>query len=97
MKEVMSMKNVTMPKLSAKTVDQEVKIILETMYARPSQISELFSLSVSELSRHISHLRRHQNKDTPVVLTLGPRLTLINIRGFERYLISKNEKWLKEA
>ncbi len=97
MKEVISMKNVATPKLSVKTVDQKVKIILETMYARPSQISELFSLSVSELSRHISYLRRYQNKDTPVVLTLGPRLTLINIRGFERYLISKNEKWLKEA
>lgn len=80
-----------------KILDDATRIVMDAMYARPSQIAQIFSISTSELSRHISYIRQHQNKQCPIILTLGPRLTLINIKGFEKYLILKSDMWLKEA
>lgn len=90
------MKPVMLPN-KEKILDDATRIVMDAMYARPSQIAQIFSISTSELSRHISYIRQHQNKQCPIILTLGPRLTLINIKGFEKYLILKSDMWLKEA
>lgn len=90
------MESVILPN-KAQVLDNTTTIVMEAMYARPSQITQIFSISASELSRHISYIRQNQNKQRPIVLTLGPRLTLINIKGFEKYLILKSDMWLKEA
>ena len=90
------MKPVMLPN-KEKILDNATRIVMDAMYARPSQIAQIFSISTSELSRHISYIRQHQSKQCPIILTLGPRLTLINIRGFEKYLILKSDTWLKEA
>ena len=90
------MKPVMLPN-KEKILDNATRIVMDAMYARPSQIAQIFSISTSELSRHISYIRQHQNKQCPIILTLGPRLKLINIKGFEKYLILKSDMWLKEA
>lgn len=90
------MKPVMLPN-KEKILDNATRIVMDAMYARPSQIAQIFSISTSELSRHISYIRQNQSRQRPIVLTLGPRLTLINIKGFEKYLILKSDMWLKEA
>lgn len=96
MKEEWIVESVILPN-KAQILDNTTTIVMEAMYARPSQIAQIFSISTSELSRHISYIRQNQSRQRPIVLTLGPRLTLINIKGFEKYLILKSDMWLKEA
>lgn len=69
---------------------------LEQLYAKPAELAKLFSIGRTKTKSLINEMREDP-AFSRYVISPAYRMVLVNVKGFEEYLISINYKYLKGA
>jgi hypothetical protein len=80
---------------SHNVLPSDCKIFAYPLYARKSQIGQLFGISTPTVYRILRSMRDNPKYKWSVI-SVGSATSLVNIRLFEEYLIASNGKWLTD-
>ena len=75
--------------------DNSKAFLKEAGYAQPKDLMRRYSIgrtTVYKLTKAMESTRGYPNS----VIHLSSKMTLINLKDFERYIISRNNMYLKE-
>ena len=63
----------------------------EKIYAKKSEVAEMFSIPPHSLDNILTEVRRHPDFQN-IILKWGAKSVRINIKGFEKFLIWKTQQ-----